>query len=516
MGRTTHTTTILLGALALTAALGGCKKAGMGSFAPNMAGDASWEFAPVDRERYAHADDSPFVAVADAPLSTFSVDVDTASYSNTRRFLQDGSLPPVDAVRIEELVNYFDYHYPQPSDDKPFAAVTEVGACPWDATHKLVHIGIQGKHIELDAIPPRNLVFLVDVSGSMQDEDKLPLLKHGLMQLADQLRDSDRVSIVVYAGASGVVLEPTHSKVKIRAALARLRAGGSTNGAAGIQLAYDVAAKSFVQGGINRVILASDGDFNVGPSSDGELVRIIEDKRRSGVYLSVLGFGTGNLNDSAMEQVADHGNGNYAYIDSRAEAKRVLVDQASSTLVPIADDVKLQVEFNPTLVEAYRLIGYENRRLADEDFNDDTKDAGEIGADHTVTALYEIVPAGAGEVGDKVDALQYQTEPAPTVAAASDELMTVKIRYKDPGAAESHRLSFPIVDAVTTQPSEAFRFSAAVASFGMLLRDSDTKGSASFADTLSLARGAVGQDPDGRRKELVSLIQAAAQLSRRG
>ena len=478
------------------------------------AGMGDWFAAPTSAEDYNHIDENGFTAVADAPLSTFSVDVDTASYSNTRRFLSYGQLPPADAVRIEELINYFQYDYAEPASAEPFSVTAEVGPCPWQTDNRLVHVGIQGKHIELQEIPQRNLVFLVDVSGSMSSPDKLGLLKDGLLMLADQLRESDRVAIVVYAGASGVVLQPTNDKAEIKKALRRLEAGGSTAGAAGLELAYQVAEEHFVKGAVNRVILASDGDFNVGPSSQGELVDMIEDKRKSGVFLSVLGFGTGNLNDAMMEQIADHGNGNYSYIDSKKEAHRVLVEQASSTLVPIAKDVKLQVEFNPAVVEAYRLVGYENRLLDDEDFNDDQKDAGEIGAGHTVTALYEIVPAGTGKVGPKVDDLKYQEEAQPEAQPNLDETMHVKIRYKAPDGDQSRLLEFPVGAEVRpmAKTSDDFRFSAAVAAFGMLLRDSDHRGNATFDDVSKLARGAMGQDKDGTRHEFIDLVAKAAAL----
>ena len=378
-----------------------------------------------------------------------------------------------------------------------------------------MHLGIQGKKLAQSKVPPRNLVFLVDVSGSMSDADKLPLLKSALLMLASELRSNDRVSIAVYAGASGVVLDPTNNKAEIRRALRRLQAGGSTNGAAGINLAYQLAERNFHKGGINRVILATDGDFNVGQTSQGELTDLIEEKRKSGVFLSVLGFGKGNLNDAMMESIADHGNGNYAYIDSEREAKRVLADQANATLVAIAKDVKIQVEFNPNEVEAYRLIGYENRKLAHKDFNDDTKDAGEIGAGHTVTALYEVVPAGAGEVVGNVDPLKYQAEGSRSAAAASDELMTVKIRYKKPDGNKSSKLSFPVSDEdrSLSQTTDNFRFSAAVASFGMMLRDSKHKGKATFGLAHHLAKGALGRDSDGLRREFLQLVRKAASLT---
>jgi len=508
-------------------AFSGCKKsspgrsyaamdAGMGFGSAVVAQDAA-DDAAFNGEDYNHITENDFVAVADDPRSTFSIDVDTASYANTRRFLSDGNLPPANAVRIEEFINYFDYAYPAPQGDEPFSVSSEVAACPWNDEHVLVHLGLQGKSVAQDTIPTRNLVFLLDVSGSMNAPDKLPLLKSGLMMLADQLRESDRVAIVVYAGASGVVLQPTSEKRKVKRALSRLRAGGSTAGAAGLELAYQVAQENFAADGINRVILASDGDFNVGASSQGELVDMIEEKRKSGVFLSVLGFGTGNLNDAMMEQIADHGNGSYAYIDSKREAQRVLVQQADSLLVPIAKDVKLQVEFNPGQVEGYRLIGYENRVLAHEDFNDDTKDAGEIGAGHSVTALYEVIPAGTGELTPSVDALEYQEEGQLAAASQSDELMTVKVRYKAPDGDQSEKLSFPVTrnDRDYESTSDNFRFSAAVAAFGMLLRDSAYKGDASWALARDLAGGATGQDRDGSRAEFLQLAETARALQRR-
>jgi Ca-activated chloride channel family protein len=468
-----------------------------------------------DTEEYSHIQENDFVAVADDPRSTFSIDVDTASYSNMRRFLNDGQLPPADAVRIEELVNYFDYSYVQPRGDDPFSVTTEVAPCPWSPDHRLVHVGLQGKDVAAKEVPPRNLVFLLDVSGSMVDANKLPLLKQGLRMLARDIREQDRVSIVVYAGASGVVLEPTSDRDAIAQALDRLEAGGSTNGGEGIELAYRLAAGTFMKGGINRVILATDGDFNVGVTSEGELVRLIEQKRETGVFLSVLGFGTGNLGDATMELLADKGNGNYAYIDSESEAHKVLVEQAGATLMTIAKDVKIQVEWNPAEVGAYRLVGYENRRLEHRDFNDDTKDAGEIGAGHTVTALYEIVPAGQG-VAPEVDPLEYQSpDGALTNKAKTGELMTVKLRYKQPSGSKSKLLSVPVKDGDGTleSSSEDFRFAAAVAEMGLLLRGSKWRGKASWSQTYVLAEGALGRDPQGRRAEMLELVRKAAALS---
>jgi Ca-activated chloride channel family protein len=466
-------------------------------------------------EAYDHIAENDYKAVADDPLSTFSIDVDTASYSNTRRYLNDGSLPPADAVRIEEMINYFSYQYPQPQGDQPFSVTTEVSDCPWNPDARLVHVGLKGKTIATHKLPPRNLVFLLDVSGSMNDPRKLPLLKQSLKMLTGQLDGRDRVSIVVYAGASGVVLEPTsgNAQGEISDALSRLSAGGSTNGGAGIELAYKLAQRNFVKDGINRVILATDGDFNVGTTSRGELERLIEKKRKSGVFLSVLGFGTGNVKDSQMEMLADKGNGNYAYIDSAREANKVLVNEAGSTLVTIAKDVKIQVEFNPKQVASYRLVGYENRKLAHKDFNDDTKDAGEIGAGHTVTALYEVIPASQG-AKTGVDALRYQHDRDATSAANSGELMLVKLRYKRPRGSRSKLISYTVRDTEVplAKSSENFRFSAAVAEFGMLLRGSKHTKTGSFQQVKGLAKGAVGNDSHGYRQEFLALVNKAARL----
>ena len=470
----------------------------------------------VGSEDYARLAENDFVTVADDPRSTFSIDVDTASYSNVRRLLTDGALPPADAVRIEEMINYFDYDYAAPTSDAPFSMTSEVASCPWNAEHRLVHLGLQGQTIDERDVPSRNLVFLLDVSGSMNSPDKLPLLERGLGMLVDTLRPQDRVSIVVYAGASGVVLEPTSDKAEILAALDRLEAGGSTNGGAGIELAYRLAEKTFVAGGINRVILATDGDFNVGTTGQGALEQLITEKRASGVFLSVLGFGDGNTKDSTMELLADNGNGNYAYIDSIAEARKVLVTEAGSTLVTIAKDVKIQVEFNPAEVAAFRLVGYENRVLAHADFNDDTKDAGEIGAGHSVTALYEVIPTGAKDApAAKVDGLTYQAVGGTTPAATANELMNVKIRYKQPEGDSSRVLSFAVADsdAAVAASSQDFRFSAGVAEFGMLLRDSKHKGTSSWAGAIELGEHAMGKDEGGYRKEFIELVRRAQTLS---
>jgi Ca-activated chloride channel family protein len=468
----------------------------------------------MNTERYSHATDNTFQLTKDSPLSTFSIDVDTAAYANVRRFLRDGALPPVDAVRIEELVNYFSYAYPEPRSDDPVSVTTEVASAPWAPDHRLVRIGLKTRSIDSSRAPASNLVFLIDVSGSMEDADKLPLLKRGLSMLAQNLRAQDRVAMVVYAGASGLVLPSTPGSQRgaVLEALDRLSAGGSTNGADGIRLAYQVARQNFVKGGTNRVILATDGDFNVGTTSEGELVRLIEEERKSGVFLTVLGFGRGNLNDSSMEKLADHGNGSYAYVDSIAEAHKVLVKEAGSTLVTVAKDVKLQIEWNPAKVASYRLIGFENRVLAARDFNDDKKDAGELGAGHSMTALYEIVPLKAAKAaGSEVDPLKYQAQ-APTPAAQSDELLTLKLRYKRPDSDTSRLMSQPVRDAVSGEASSDLRWAASVACFGMLLRNSEHKGQATLAMADSLARGAVGADPEGHRHEFVSLIEKARAL----
>ncbi|HEX8476463.1 MAG TPA: VWA domain-containing protein [Pyrinomonadaceae bacterium] len=470
-------------------------------------------------ESYAQINENPFYEVARAPLSTFSIDVDTASYSNTRRFINEGQLPPPDAVRIEELINYFSYAYEQPTGSAPFSVTTEVAACPWNTAHRLVHIGLQGKRIETENLPPANLVFLMDVSGSMNEPNKLPLVKTALRTLTEQLTARDRVAIVVYAGTSGLVLPSTTGdrKGEILGALDRLEAGGSTNGGQGIQLAYRIAQDNFIKDGINRVILTTDGDFNVGVTNENELVRLIEEKRANGVFLSVLGFGSGNLKDSTMEKLADKGNGNYAYIDTVSEARKVLGEQVGGTLATIAKDVKIQIEFNPRQVAGYRLIGYENRLLRDEDFNDDTKDAGEIGAGHTVTALYEIVPYGQKVEASGVDKLKYQEPAVPSETAMSKEMLTVKLRYKEPNGDESRLISVGIADANGSidNASENLKFSAAVAAFGMLLRDSKYKGDATYDRVIQLARASTGADLRGYRAEFIQLAEKAKTLAPR-
>ncbi len=480
-----------------------------------------FDAAPLvhNTENYDFIKENSFLDAQKNPLSTFSIDVDNASYSNVRRFLNQGQRPPADAVRIEEMVNYFNYDYPQPTGDEPFSVITELSACPWNKNNQLLHIGLQGKRVPTDQLPASNLVFLIDVSGSMFSPDKLPLVKAGLKLLVDELRPQDQVSMVVYAGAAGLVLPSTSGKEKkkIIEALDKLEAGGSTAGGAGINLAYKVAEDNFVKGGNNRVILASDGDFNIGVSSDSELQRLIERKRETGVFLTVLGFGTGNFKDSRMEQLANKGNGNYAYIDNIREAQKVFVNEFGGTLFTIAKDVKLQLEFNPVKVKAYRLIGYENRALANEEFNDDKKDAGDMGSGHTVTALYEIVPVGAESESQagSVDALKYQKTSIDPKAKRTDEMLTMKLRYKEPDG-ETSRLMTTTVSGQAipaTQTSDNFRFSAAVAACGMLLRDSEHKGNASFPMVLELAKNARGKDEEGYRIEFVNLVKSMGLLS---
>ncbi len=468
-------------------------------------------------EEYDEINENTYKQVTQNPLSTFSIDVDAASYSNMRRFLRQNTLPHKDVVRIEEFINYFSYDYPQPKGKHPFSITTELADCPWNKNHQLIHIGLQGQKVDVTDMPPGNLVFLIDVSGSMQSPNKLPLLKSGFRLLVNQLRAKDRVSLVVYAGAAGVVLPPTlgDQKEKILSAIDQLQAGGSTAGGAGIKLAYKLAQENFLKKGNNRVILATDGDFNVGASSNAEMVRLIEDKRKSGVFLTVLGFGMGNYKDSKMEKLADKGNGNYAYIDNILEAKKVLVNEMGGTLLTIAKDVKIQVEFNPAKVKAYRLIGYENRMLKKEDFNDDKKDAGELGAGHTVTALYEIVPAGSDEELPSVDDLKYQKTTATDQSEHTNEWLTVKFRYKKPDSSKSQLIvkTLKSKSSKFAKSSENFRFSAGVAGFGMLLRDSEFKGSATYKDVLAWAKNAKGPDKEGYRAEFIQLVQTAHALA---
>jgi Ca-activated chloride channel family protein len=492
-----------------------------GAYVPAPTAQAPVQATPeFNTEGYEHITENRFLKATDQPLSTFSIDVDTASYSNARRFLSQGSLPPKDAIRVEEWLNYFSYDYAGPTDEKPFAVHSEISQCPWNEQHKLVRIGIKGKTLTEENVPPRNLVFLLDVSGSMDDPNKLPLVKEGLSMLTHNLRPQDSIAMVVYAGASGLVLPATSGKERgrILAALDQLQAGGSTNGGDGIRLAYSVAQQSFKKGGINRVILATDGDFNVGTTSEGELTRLIEDKRKSGVFLTVLGFGTGNVKDNTMEMLADKGNGNYAYIDTAAEANKVLVREAGSTLITIAKDVKLQVEFNPARVQSYKLIGYENRVLAKEDFNDDKKDAGEIGAGHSVTALYEIVPVGAPNPAvPSVDPLKYQATGALSPAAAGGELMTVAVRYKQPTSDTSTKFSVVVNDNARplAEASTDYRFGVAVANIALLLRGSPDVKAGGLAAARALAASAIGTDAHGDRREFLGMVDRASTLSRK-
>lgn len=466
-------------------------------------------------EEYDRIYENQFLKSIDKPLSTFSIDVDAASYSNMRRFIMSNSLPPKDAVRIEEMINYFTYDYKPPDNGDPFSITTEIGTCPWNNKHKLAHIGLQGMTVSMDSLPPSNLVFLLDVSGSMNSPAKLPLLKMAMKMLVKNLRAEDNIAITVYAGAAGLVLPstPGNKKDRIIGALDKLQAGGSTAGGAGIRLAYKTAKENFIKGGNNRVILATDGDFNVGASSDGQLVRMIEEKRKDGIFLTVLGFGTGNYKDSKMEKLADKGNGNYTYIDNILEAKKVLVSEMGGTLLTIAKDVKIQVEFNPARVQAYRLIGYENRKLKDEDFNNDTKDAGELGAGHSVTALYEIIPKGIKADLPDIDELKYQSHSMNKEAKTSKELLTVKFRYKAPDGDKSRLLVKALKDYTTKRDSQNLQFSTAVAGFGMLLRDSKHKGDLTYKKVLDMAKAGKGKDVNGYRAEFIRLVELAEALA---
>lgn len=462
-------------------------------------------YAPVNENGYKNARTNP--------LSTFSIDVDNASYSNIRRFINNGSLPPADAVRIEEMINYFRYDYPEPEGEHPFSVYSEVAVCPWNTKHKLLQVGLRARSIDKSSLPPSNLVFLIDVSGSMNSPNKLPLLKSAFGLLVNELRPRDRVAIVVYAGAAGLVLEPTPGDRKevIMNAIDNLEAGGSTAGGAGLRLAYKEAEKNLVKGGNNRIILATDGDFNIGESSNGSMERLVEEKREQGVFITVLGFGMGNYKDDKMEIIADKGNGNYSYIDNLQEARRVLVREFGGTLFTLAKDVKFQLEFNPAKVDAYRLIGYENRLLNDEDFNDDTKDAGEMGYGHMVTALYEIVPAGSDEEIPSIDPLKYQESRKTEKNKYSNELLTIKVRYKKPDGSTSMLLEKAVKNYSTDieDASGNLRFAAAVAEFGMILRDSEFKGNATLESAVILASSAKGNDEEGYRSEMIRLINTA-------
>ncbi len=485
-------------------------------FAVRVGGALAAGTGLFNTEAYDHIEDNRFHRVDADPLSTFSIDVDTASYANVRRFLSDGELPPAGAVRTEELINYFRFAYAPPSGRDPFSITTELAVCPWNPKHRLALIGLQGRTLASRDPAPRNLVFLLDVSGSMMPADKLPLVRTAMGLLTDVLTERDRVAIVVYAGASGLVLPstPGDQKERIRHALGQLEAGGSTNGAEGIQLAYRVARDNFIRGGVNRVVLATDGDFNVGVTNQSDLVGLIERERASGIFLSVLGVGTGNLKDSTMEKLADKGNGNYSYLDSVHEARKVLVREAGATLETIAKDVKIQVEFNPREIAAYRLIGYENRLLNNQDFNDDTKDAGEIGAGHSVTALYEIVPVGEQVDAADVDPLKYQRPSRDSGAAGSGELFTVKVRYKQPDGDTSQLLSRVLMNRPSAMTAN-LGFASAVAEFGMLLRESPFRGNASFESAKALAKTFAGEDEEGYRAQFVQLVDRAAMLRER-
>ncbi len=470
-------------------------------------------------EEYSAIEENIFREALKNPLSTFSIDVDAASYSNVRRFVNNGQRPPKDAVRIEELINYFDYDYSQPTDQHPFAIHTEISSAPWNSKHKLVHIGLQGKSIPTENLPASNIVFLIDVSGSMSDPNKLPLLKSSFKMLVEQLRPQDHIAITVYAGAAGLVLESTSGdeKRKILDALDKLEAGGSTAGGAGIKLAYEVAKKNFKRNGNNRIILATDGDFNVGESSNASMERLIEEKRKEGVFLTVLGFGMGNYKDSKMEILADKGNGNYAYIDNITEARKVLVNEFGGTLFTIAKDVKLQVEFNPLKVKAYRLIGYENRVLKNEDFNNDKKDAGDLGSGHTVTALYELIPVGVESEFFKIDELKYQKITIDPKANRSDELMTIKFRYKKPDEDVSKLIVHPLVDSniPLAKTSDNFRWSASVAAFGMLLRESEYIKNFSYDAVVQMAQQSKGDDSEGYRIEFINMVKSFGAMASR-
>ncbi|MCF6331885.1 MAG: VWA domain-containing protein [Draconibacterium sp.] len=470
--------------------------------------------APVwNTENYSTIHENGFRNVLANPLSTFSIDVDNASYSNVRRYINQGELPPVDAVRVEEMINYFNYDYPGPEGKHPFSVVTELAKCPWNSTHYLMHVGLQGKSIDKSELPPSNLVFLLDVSGSMGAPNKLPLLKRAYKMLVNELRANDRVAIVVYAGAAGKVLDstPGNEKKTILEALEKLSAGGSTAGGAGLKLAYKIAHDNFIEDGNNRIILATDGDFNVGVSSTSEMERLVEKERENGVFMTVLGFGMGNIKDDKMETIADKGNGNYAYIDNIQEARKVFITEFGGTLFTIAKDVKFQLEFNPKQVKAYRLVGYENRLLNAEDFNDDTKDAGEMGVGHTVTALYEIIPVGVEETAPTVDPLKYQKS-QPVTGKTSKELLTIKLRYKEPAGNKSELLERVVRNSLTAKTSNNFRFSAAVAEFGMLLRGSEFMGNTSIDSILELARKAKGIDEEGYRSEFIQIVKMVDDL----
>lgn len=479
-----------------------------------MSAPAHLQKENYNTEDYSTIHENGFKRTVSDPLTTFSIDVDRAAYSNVRRFLNDGQRPPKDAVRIEEMINYFEYETIEQTANQPFAIKTELTASPWNKENQLLHVMMQTPKLKIDNLPPTNLVFLIDVSGSMGAANKLGLLKSAFTLLVNEMRPTDRVAIVTYAGAAGLVLPSTSGKEKekIKAALERLSSGGSTAGGEGIELAYKVAAENFIEDGNNRIILATDGDFNVGVSSDAGLERLIEKKRETGIFLSTLGFGMGNYKDNKMETLADKGNGNYAYIDNMMEAKKVLVNEFGGTLFTVAKDVKIQIEFNPKYVQAYRLIGYENRLLNNEDFDNDKKDAGEIGSGHTVTALYELIPAGVNSNYLSATELKYQeTKP---VNSNTKELLTLKVRYKEPTGSASKKIEIPVRYALSelAESSENVRFAAAVATFGMLLRDSEYKGNATFQQVIKLAENAKGVDKEGYRAEFISLVKLAEKI----
>ncbi len=469
-------------------------------------------------EEYDRIYENVFKKVITDPVSTFSIDVDTASYSNVRRFLKYDEMPPKDAVRIEEMINYFNYDYPDPEGTHPFSITTEISNCPWNGENYVLHVGLKGKPIDYEDIRPSNLVFLIDSSGSMSDSNKLPLVKKSFELMLDKLQPDDRVAIVAYAGSAGLVLPstPASQKERILAGLSQLNAGGATAGGAGIELAYKVASDNMMQNGNNRVILVTDGDFNVGTSSTGDLVRMIEDKRKLGIYLTLCGFGMGNYKDARMEQISNAGNGNYFYIDNILEAKKVFVTELRANLFTIAKDVKIQIEFNPAKVAAYRLIGYENRVMAREDFADDTKDAGELGAGHTVTALYELKMADTADGNEDAGELRYQASTIKPDALQSDELLTIQLRYKPPGQEQSRLLALPVKEAYIQPPtstSDNFRWSCAVAALGMLLRESEYIGDYDYENVLSLAKTARGNDENGYRAEFIRLVEKSMLLS---
>ncbi len=480
--------------------------------------DSGSSIETFNTEEYDRIYDNEFKDVTQDPLSTFSIDVDTASYANVRRYIRYGQLPPKDSVRIEEMINYFNYDYTAPRGDHPFSVNTEISSCPWNKENRLIHIGLQGKSLDYNKLKPCNLVFLIDSSGSMSSRNKLPLLRQSLKLLLNELSKRDRIAIVAYAGSAGLVLPstPASNKDKILQALNSLNAGGSTAGGAGIKLAYKVAKDNLIDGGNNRVILSTDGDFNVGVSSSGDLVRLIEEKRKDDIYLTICGFGMGNYKDGRMEQISNAGNGNYFYIDNIREAKKVFVNDMRANMFTIANDVKIQIEFNPHKVKAYRLIGYENRVLAKEDFNNDKKDAGELGPGHTVTALYEVIPSGSIQKVSDVDPLKYQENKMLDSAASSNEIMTVKLRYKPPKESKSKLIVAAVADNNTaiSKTTDNFRFSAAIAGFGMLLRDSKFKNDLTYNKVIALAKNSRGHDENGYRSEFLNLVEECSLLGK--